>query len=74
MEQYVEEISIHNEDFNTGIDDLLKSLDSDDNKKSIAILEDELEDANVGILDVANKMIKFQEDQLEKVKQESYLS
>lgn len=33
MEQYVEEISIHNEDFNTGIDDLLKSLDSDDNKK-----------------------------------------
>lgn len=71
MTQYEDEISAFNESFNTGMNKFLDSLKRNNTQESITILKNDIKEANVGILGVANKMIEYQEAQLKSIEKET---
>jgi methyl-accepting chemotaxis protein len=71
MTQYVEDMTVHNNEFNTGMANFLESLADNDMNKSSDILKTVLQTKNAAILEIANKMIDYQERKLEQIKQET---
>lgn len=65
MKNLVSKMSEHNDAFNIGVDNLLNSLDGDDDiRASAKIVNTELSKANAGVLAVADEMIEYEEEQL----------
>ncbi|WP_411924362.1 methyl-accepting chemotaxis protein [Sinorhizobium meliloti] len=72
MKDLVSKMNEYNEGFRKGADDLLISLDSDDDiRASAKIVNTELNEANVGLLAVADKMIEYEDGQLALIRKET---
>lgn len=71
MKAYIEEIKIYNNQFNKSVENLFTSLKSDTIQVSTNIVNNEVQDANVGILNTANNMIAFQQSQLDEISKET---
>ena len=68
MRSYFEQIDIHNKDFNNNAIEMLNAVDRGNLDKAITIVNTSLNDANEGILETAQSMVKYQEEQLEAIK------
>lgn len=71
MKAYVEEMKVHNDLFNEGLEELFTSLTRNNIEASKAILNNEIQTANVGILEIATKMVEYQEQKLVEIKAET---
>ncbi|MBQ0139772.1 MAG: methyl-accepting chemotaxis protein [Kurthia sp.] len=71
MKQYAKEIILQNQSFNKAMEKFFEALSTSDIQEKKSILKEDIETANIGILDVANKMTSYEEVQLENVRQET---
>lgn len=71
MDTYLEEIKIHNDDFNTNMSVFLEYMDTNNRAEAENLLEGDLTKANKGILEVAEKMTDFQDKKLKEIKKET---
>ena len=68
MASYYEQMVIHNDNFNDKAAEMLDAVDRENLSKAIDIVNGDLRKANEGILETAQLMVKFQEEQLEEIK------
>ena len=68
MRGYFEQMVIHNNRFNDMATEMLSAVDSGNIEKAIAIVNNDLSEANEGILASSDEMIKYQDEQLEAIK------
>ncbi len=72
MKNLVFKMNEYNDEFRKGVDNLLISLDSDDDiRVSAKIVNMELNEANAGLLAVADEMIEYQNEQLALIRKET---
>ncbi|WP_336045629.1 methyl-accepting chemotaxis protein [Solibacillus ferritrahens] len=71
MKSYIAEIKIFNNQFNESVDKLLATLKSGNVQASTNLVNNDMQNANVGILNVANEMVAFQKSQLDEIKIET---
>ncbi|MBD8033225.1 methyl-accepting chemotaxis protein [Solibacillus merdavium] len=71
MKSYIAEIKIFNNQFNESVDKLLATLKSGNVQASTNLVNNDMQNANVGILNVANEMVAFQKFQLDEIKIET---
>ena len=71
MKSYIEEITVFNNQFNESVEKLLATLKTGNIQASTNIVNNDLQNANVGILNVANDMVTFQKSQLDEIKNET---
>ena len=71
MEKYTQEADTYNTDFNNVVEEILATVDRGDIKAATALVNTELQEANVGILTVATEMGEFQDEQLTRIKEET---
>ena len=69
MRSYLEQIVVHNKDFDEKAVEMLNAVDRGNLDKAITIVNSSLNDANDGILETAQSMVKYQEEQLEAIKE-----
>lgn len=69
MDKYVAEIHTYNNEFNAAAEEMLAVYRMGNLEAAEDIVNGKLQDANVGILNVANKIVTFQEEQLNLNKQ-----
>ena len=68
MHSYFEQIVIHNENFDDKAAEMLNAVDRGNLEKAINIVNNDLHDANDGMLETAQAMVDYQEKQLEAIK------
>lgn len=71
MKGYIQEIKGFNNDFNTTLDKLIAAVENNEMSVAKAFVTGELQDANVGILNTAQKMLEYQDEQLKIIKEET---
>ncbi|MFF5993972.1 HAMP domain-containing methyl-accepting chemotaxis protein [Lysinibacillus sp. KU-BSD001] len=71
MQGYWDEANGYNNDFNTGMKEVLAAVDAGDVERAKTIVNTQLADANAGILAAADKMVKYQEEQIERIKEDT---
>lgn len=71
MKGYIQEIKGFNNDFNTTLDKMIAAVENNEMSVAKAYVTGELQDANVGILNTSQKMIEYQDEQLNIIKEET---
>ena len=71
MTQYLGQVNVHNEEFNAALEKLLKAIDNKELNVAESIVTEELQVANVGVLEQATKMLEYQNGQLDIIKEET---
>lgn len=71
MNTYLEELTTFNSQFNDALVLLLRAANADDAEQVTSILTGDLKVANDGILEVATKMLDFQDEQLQQINNQS---
>ena len=71
MADYWDELNGHNNDFNTEMESLLVAIDEGNIANATTIVNTTLEDTNNEILNVAMKMLEFQQEQIVLIKEET---
>ena len=71
MKQYLKEMNVYNDDFNNLMEDVLVAVENNELEVATAIVTSDLQAANVGILEVATKMLEYQNEQLDIIKEET---
>ena len=71
MKQNVADIIVHKEAFHEGVDKLLESLTRNNVQASKEIVNNDIKNANVAILEIANKMTDYEKGQLEEIRDET---
>lgn len=71
MKGYWEEISTHNAEFDSALNEVLAAVDQGDIAAATGLVNTKLQDANVGILTVATEMSEFQQKQLALIQAET---
>ena len=71
MKNYFKEINTHNHEFNTAMESYLQLIDRKDLKGAEAILDNDIATANDNILNVAEKMMDFQDQRLTAISNET---
>lgn len=71
MRSFIAEIITYNDQFNESVDKLIATVKSGNIQASTNIVNNEFEEANLGILSVANNMTAYQETKLDEIKKET---
>lgn len=71
MKGYLQEIGGYTEKFNQAAQEVVAAVDENNIETATGLVNTKLQDANVGILDVATKMGEFQSEQLALIKVET---
>ena len=71
MKAYTEEIKTFNNDFNNSLDSLITAMEKEDLNTANQIVDNELQTANEGILNVAGDMLAYQNDKLVSIKEKT---
>ena len=71
MDDYWNEMNGYNNDFNTAVEAVLAALDQENIADATTLVNTNLEEANVGILNVSTKMEEYQDEQLTLIKEET---
>ena len=71
MKGYLEEIESYDAAFKKAFEQLLMNVDKGDIESATKIVTMDLEDANVGILNISTNMLAYQEEQLERIQKEN---
>lgn len=71
MKGYLQEIDVHNAEFNQAVQEVLAAVDKEDIQEATELVNTKLQDANVGILTVATEIGQYQEEQLALIKAET---
>lgn len=71
MKGYLQETEGYTKEFDQAAQEVVAAVDENDIAKATTIVNTKLQDANIGILDVATKMSEYQREQLELIKAET---
>ncbi|MER2006397.1 MAG: methyl-accepting chemotaxis protein [Psychrobacillus sp.] len=74
MKNYLDDIKGYNGTFNDALDHVVSAVDSNDMEAATKIVTDELQGANVGILNTASLILDYQNEKLEEIKHETHES
>lgn len=71
MIEYIAQLKAFNEDFNRGSLDMLDAIERGDNRLANGFINTKLREANNGILSVAEQIVDYQEQQLDKINKQT---